>query len=617
MIRPFLLLTGLTIVLLSASGTFSQESENVAQIVRELKSDSRGPFERIVWVCPDGTVLPASENCPQPGGFQRGLLKEVVTNLENRGIYIGQLLAGQDREAFLDRANDFSRSRQYLLQKYLESVDNGWVMRHARTYRGAIQADAEEGWGRGFLEWLLADDRFAGEDFFFARELVRAVPHTPDPVLADSIRTLAAHLANGMPGFNPISDKIHAYPDSSDITAIRKFRGERAGQLPGEAVTILQELEAVLEDTYAPVTQANLGRYLVGIPPGAREQTSVQTIMMMPRGDSAVDGVCRALVSLLQDIHDDVLASRNSAHRVALMDLSLASEQLVIELSTKWKPETPRELFGRIAVLCRGAAAVGFMDEGIRKMAEVDLDLPKTKTQIDFAGAESAADAAIGVIDASAATIRRTYGDAIATYLEFEPLTDDFYDDRVERSVLYPLGKSAGELRQLTADRFSTAEGDSTSHMRGLNAGVAVGELVVVHGHVKSFPFESDKIYVLQNAPASLTRVAGLLSVSAGNPVSHAQLLSRNLGIPNAAIATEDMRELTDLSGRLIFLAVSPGGSVVVKSTWDLTEEEKALVSTPEMDPEKVMRYLRGLDPEIVSDVEIALDDELSRPSAK
>ena len=48
--------------------------------------------------------------------------------------------------------------------------------------------------------------------------------------------------------------------------------------------------------------------------------------------------------------------------------------------------------------------------------------------------------------------------------------------------------------------------------------------------------FLSDGIYVVPETVADLPPLAGILTAGPGNPLSHVQLLARNLGIPNVAV---------------------------------------------------------------------------------
>ncbi len=83
---------------------------------------------------------------------------------------------------------------------------------------------------------------------------------------------------------------------------------------------------------------------------------------------------------------------------------------------------------------------------------------------------------------------------------------------------------------------------DASKHLlrtaRGLNPGIAFGYIEVVED-IELSQIKAARIYLFSKAPQDLKPVAGLLSVTEGNPISHIQLLARNLGIPNGVITQE------------------------------------------------------------------------------
>lgn len=67
-------------------------------------------------------------------------------------------------------------------------------------------------------------------------------------------------------------------------------------------------------------------------------------------------------------------------------------------------------------------------------------------------------------------------------------------------------------------------------------------------------------------------RDAGILTLEAGNLVSHVQLLAGNLGIPNVVVDRTLLPRLRPMAGRKAVLAVSPGGRVILAEDgprWD------------------------------------------------
>ena len=609
---------GAVLIFLFVHDVPAQTPVDVEELVRTLKSDSRGPFQSIAWFCPDGTVLPASQRCPEPGGIQHGLHRDVIKEVEGQGIYLGQLLTGLDRSVFLDKAAGFSRARQYQLEVFLQRVDDGWIMRHARHYRGAIHAADEEAWGAEFLGWLLADDAFVESHFFWARELARDIPHAEDEDRSTRIRTLSERLANGMPDFLPISVKIHGRPDSTDLASVNGFHDQHRSGLPEAAREILVGLETDLAAMYEPVTLDKLAaRYQARLDNNSAIFRELQLFATAP-GDSAAT-TCTALSSLLGSVRARIAAPGTAGARLALFDLSWALEDLLVETNSTWQPVTIVELLEKSAVLAAAAAGCGYItpDEWVGLAGTMDTaTLSETETlgrlgRWVAAGRQS--------IDSSVSVLDATYADVVDVFAEFEPLMSGFYDDRIGNSTLWPLGDNMGRLAKQIASRADIAHAVvdvvDAGTIRGLNAGVAVGELVVVHGRADNFQFEPDKIYVLQQAPSTLKPVAGLMSVNDGNPVSNVQRLSSRLAIPNAAIGAEHQQALTAHSGRLMFYAVSPGGRVVLKSTWDMTEVERGLFATES--PSDASAYLRGLDSDLDENVKIGLHEMLSDQHSK
>ena len=184
------------------------------------------------------------------------------------------------------------------------------------------------------------------------------------------------------------------------------------------------------------------------------------------------------------------------------------------------------------------------------------------------------------------------YSPTVALFSSFEPLAEGFIDDRIRSSLLLPCGNTADQLTDLTATFRGSANKvmqiKNQNRIKGINPGFALGELEVVTGSPEEVSFSAQKIYALHRAPINLKPVAGILTVSAGNLVSHVQLLARNLGIPNAVISHENLKDLEIYSGQKIFYAVSPNGSVILKQASQMTFKEKMLVEERKRSEEKI-----------------------------
>lgn len=167
------------IALLMTVGAYGQyEDSTIKQLVVDYKDDTRGPYKDIRWFCTDGSARAAKGPCPETGGYQRARYKdEVVALSDKKGIYLGQLLKGSTYEEFCDHKNEHSRAKQYILEKYLYANDDGWILQKAKYYRGSVQAEDEESWGRDFLLWAMGGSRFAPAKYSLHRKLTKYIPH--------------------------------------------------------------------------------------------------------------------------------------------------------------------------------------------------------------------------------------------------------------------------------------------------------------------------------------------------------------------------------------------------------------------------------------------------------
>src|SRR5258707_471599 len=148
------------------------DAAHLRRVIETYKKDPLGPYQTLRWFCPDGSILLPQQRCPTPGGIQHAVPKDEVRALAaTQHVFLGQILAGTPNEAFLDEAHGFARAKQYLLERYLRAVDDGWIMRRGYSFRGAVQAEDEEAWSQQFLEWLVARDDLLASRFFLVRQL--------------------------------------------------------------------------------------------------------------------------------------------------------------------------------------------------------------------------------------------------------------------------------------------------------------------------------------------------------------------------------------------------------------------------------------------------------------
>jgi len=188
--------------------------------------------------------------------------------------------------------------------------------------------------------------------------------------------------------------------------------------------------------------------------------------------------------------------------------------------------------------------------------------------------------------------IEAVYGSVVERFAAFEPLASGFIPDRIRTSILLRFGEAADALSRLGTLRAGTTHEllghTRLARVRGLNPGIAFGQLVVVTDPSEPLELSPDKIYVMSRVPEDLRPVAGIATLRDGNVVSHVQLLARNLGIPNAVVSRTELEALSRHSGEFIFYAVSPGGAVVMKLRDEMSDEERQIVKASRVLDERV-----------------------------
>ncbi|MCK6621735.1 MAG: phosphoenolpyruvate synthase [Calditrichaceae bacterium] len=583
---------------------FSQalSPEEIRQLVQDFKKDERGPYQAIRWFCPDGTILPPQERCPEPGGIQHALPKNVVQKLAGeQGIYLGQILAGAPFEEFWDEANRNSRLKQYQLEKYLQAVDDGWILRRARYYRGAIQAEDEERWGINFLTYLAGNDEILASRFFLLRQACKDIPHRAGDNRWQKIRALSTVIGDSLAAFTNLRVKLHNHPEPGDLDRVKNFRERNQNRIPAPMDSLLKQLIATLELAYRPFDMQSLAPYLNRLPKDSPLAGPLQRMIKnyrtpppdsLPEAQAFLANQCADIAELMWALRKSLPGISSPKTRLSLLDLSNEMETLLFRQAMSWNPQTVGELLQKNYALARTAAGAGYLEIWEWESVEPHFALAPGQEELPFKTFWEQGELAGRVVEWGTGMIRAIYEPAAALFGSFEPLTHGFIDDRVRGTALLPLGETVGKLKDLAAQiaglQSQVAGISNPGQIRGLNPGFAKGELVVVAGAADSIEFSAQKIYLLQRTPFDLKPVAGIGTAAEGNLVSHVQLLARNLGIPNAVFSPQHLEELAPYSGQSFFYAVSPRGRVILKPESEMSREEKVLFAVTQRSEEKI-----------------------------
>lgn len=550
-------------------------------LIKKYKKDVRGPYVRLNWYCNDGRINPAKEPCGDGvGGVQRATYKDKVVQLATKEhLFFGQILATTDELEFLDADQNFSRLKQYQLEKYLRAVDNGWINRRAQYYRGAMQSEDEEAWGKSFYLNILQDNQLLKEHFFLLREAAKDIPHSGDSNTAQKMRSESKIIAEEYPAFMKLRIKIHGQPEASDMKEVLTFRELNKSKIPNNLNKNFDALIASMKDYYKPIDISLFKNYTKEInDEDIREHLNN---FLANNSNVGTDVLFEAVVEAMWYIRTTITKEESAQGRLAMLDLSLKLEELINTKVNQLNEDNITALIDKICILSTASAAAGYTElwewDTLENRINVNLgeDISLGQLNAIFLAARNQLEWGTG-------KNRAVYGDVVELYEGFEPLAHGFLDDRIRGSVMLALGNSIGKLGNVVAEQSSLTNAvldiKNQSHVHGLNPGYAHGKLEVITGSAEGLTVDPNKIYAFETAPSDLKPVAGILTVSEGNLVSHVQLLARNLGIPNAAISQSNIRELKAFQGTEVFYAVSNQGTVLIKPFEEANATEKKLV---------------------------------------
>lgn len=247
------------------SSSQKKSLENIKQLIKYYKEDSRGPYYRIKWFCKDGSIRDPKNPCPDSigGGIQHASFKESALDLrKSNHLFFGEILASVKTEDFLDSENNFSRIKQYQIGQYLASVDDGWVLKKGQFYRGAIQSEDEEAWGKEFYETVLKDDHFLNSNYYLVRQSLKDIPHNGDSNIAQLMRSESKILAEEIADFMDIRIKIHGNPQKSDIYLVQNYVKKNASKISVKEKKAFEKLLATMNAFYAPLNYSSIAKEL-------------------------------------------------------------------------------------------------------------------------------------------------------------------------------------------------------------------------------------------------------------------------------------------------------------------------------------------------------------------
>lgn len=542
--------------------------------INEMEGLERGPFSRLRWFCNDGTVLPPrSYACKDHGGgHQHGEWSEKTLELRGQGYLVANVLAGLDAAAWVDDPAFRNHYAQILIERFLISTDDGWILRRALFYRGAIQEEDERAAARSLLVEMSSREHWIGPAFPALRTGVRMLTHGANSASIQKVRQVSASLSDQDDGFKPLRAKIHGSPGAEDAMSVREYaKGLTTETQRKPYLDLANEIDAIYQAAPLDAELDDMaGRYTAA--PWLQEilRSSARAL----RSDGPVASRFITTGQLLADLRRALPRIKSPSVRLDILDFSLRVEIDNFSSASTLRSELGSASRKQLVTFLKsaGLAAFGTGVINARLLAEMEETLGTLEVDEvaldDYMRDLSYLGRAPGW---GTQALRMHFYEAMEKLSQIEPLAMLFIQDQLRGSPLFIFSKvldgMSRDANQLAGVKHRLFDQDIGVGFTALNPGLARGTLHVKPDLSDLENFKADGIYLLPETVSDLPPVAGILTAGEGNPLSHVQLLARNLGIPNVTVNSGVVAELAKHDGEQVVMAVSKSGLVEI-SPW-------------------------------------------------
>jgi len=586
-----------TAALAAEAPAASGNAQPYRQWIIDMKAAPRGPFSQLRWFCNDGRVLPPKPyECGDDGGYQHGDWSAQTKELRANGYKVANLLAGNDAQALIDQPDFIDSYNQLLIEKYLIAVDDGWILHRALFYRGAIQDEDEVEGGRNLLIALCGDPEWIGLRFPALRIGVSLLPHGKRTASVQKVRQLSASLSDQDESFKRLRGKIHGTPEAADARRVRDYAaGVSDTELKAKYLELADEIDNVYLAVPLPeLLEADAKRYSAApwLQQLLREAASAYT------RDADAANHYHATASLLVELRDALPRIKMASARLSVLDLSLVVEAENFRASAELREQLPRasrqQRIEWLHAAIDAAYGTGVINQRGRR--ELQQSLTSLDHQEVTLGVYLKAIRYLGRVPGwGTQALRFQFYESMQKLAEIEPLSLRFIQDQLRGSPLLFYSQVIDSLQRdanrLAGVRHKLFGEDIGVGFRALNPGLARGTLHARPDLHRLDVFSADGIYLLPETVSDLPPVAGIMTAGEGNPLSHVQLLARNLGIPNVGVDENLLSVIQAHDGESVVLAVSPAGLVELSrdgNQWDAifgeTESSQDVVIRPDME---------------------------------
>jgi len=573
------LIFSVTTVAAAATSSAPPSDDQMRTWIEQMQESPRGPFRRIRWFCEDGAILP-----PEPyacrgggdfeehgGGVQHGEWTDQTKAIRSAGYPIANFLVQAEASDFSGSVEARENLKILLLEQFLIAFDDGWILRQARDYRGALQAEQENAGARRVLGDLVADPQWWPERYLLLREAARLLPRGVEASLLTDIRGLSNRIAEQDTGFTSARNKIHVQPSASDAGMVRDYAKQDGESDIQDKYTELADLiDAAYERDSLPAQVKQFANDIYSDGLNVNDAFSKKLLAWAEQLLATENAEPRLalLGKLLVQLRDNLKAAVASNDRVAMLDLSLRLEVEAFVTGQKLlanKQDASRS--ERLQWLRHGVAAsygMGVLTQ--REAAALNTELDGiSQPQLRLAEYRDALSYLERLPLWANARLDYWFGPAIETLARIEPKAHLYKADRLRAAptlfyanVIDGLRRDADALSGIQHEIFGE---EVSGGLYTLNPGLARG---VLHDSAQSVDEGGDdeSIYLVPETAADLPPVSGILTANEGNALSHVQLLARNLGVPNVVVAPQLLAQVREHTGEQIVVAASPGGVV-------------------------------------------------------
>lgn len=567
--------------------TTAVRAENITspldtRLIQNMKKLERGPFKRILWFCKDGsTYTPKQNNCSnRGGGIQHGEWSEETKSLREKGYAVGTVYAAL-------KENDFQKLKKLplslaplIIERFLIERDDGWVFKRAKYYRGSFQIEDETKNVKELLAALVGNSNYQKNHYLLLREAVRFLPYQEDKKLVTEIRTLSSRLAENDRSFTPIKNKIHSSPSQTDIKSVsdRKIKTNNPALR-----TQYQRLHFLLLELYQSQNLLEENQYLITKLLPGNQRNTLSGLLEEIKNEHDKNNLTLKYSNALSYLRHNLENFSTDETKLLSIRASMELEERLFSLTGSLRKDihklSRREILNTLPPLLQSLYGSGLITErqlkatfySLSRLEGEEVTFSRYKDEIGYLKLPS---------EWAQRNIQWEFKEAVEKMSEVEPLASQFVDDRLRGSTLLYyaelveyLEKDLTLLEGIEHDIFSQPV---RSGLRIINPGSGVG-LFAKYSENDKPTTDTAKIYLVSETTSDLPHCAGIITLDAGNALSHIQLLSRSLGIPNIVVSENLFRILESRLGENVELTANTNGHVSLQHS--LFKQERSTSS--------------------------------------